>query len=64
MKAIDLRKKSIDDLGKELVELRKSQFNFRMQISTQQSSQNDQLGKIKKDIARVKTILAEKASEK
>ena len=35
-----------------------------MQISTQQSSQNDQLGKIKKDIARVKTILAEKASEK
>tara|TARA_B110000003_G_C16423612_1_gene447217 strand:+ start:127 stop:321 length:195 start_codon:yes stop_codon:yes gene_type:complete len=64
MKAIDLRKKSIDDLGKELVELRKSQFNSRMQISTQQSSQNDQLGKIKKDIARVKTILAEKASEK
>lgn len=64
MKATDLRKKSIDDLGKELVELRKSQFNSRMQISTQQSSQNDQLGKIKKDIARVKTILAEKASEK
>ena len=64
MKAIDLRKKSIDDLGKELVELRKAQFNSRMQISTQQSNQNDQLGKIKKDIARVKTILAEKASEK
>ncbi|MDB4832117.1 50S ribosomal protein L29 [Methylophilaceae bacterium] len=64
MKATDLRKKSIDDLGKELVELRKSQFNSRMQISTQQSSQNDQLGKIKKDIARVKTILAEKASDK
>jgi len=64
MKAIDLRKKSIDDLGKELVELRKAQFNSRMQISTQQSSQNDQLAKIKKDIARVKTILAEKASEK
>ena len=64
MKATDLRKKSIDDLGKELVELRKSQFNSRMQISTQQSSQNDQLGKIKKDIARLKTIIAEKASEK
>ena len=64
MKAIDLRKKSIDDLGKELVELRKAQFNTLMQIRTQQSSQNDQLGKIKKDIARVKTILAEKASEK
>ena len=64
MKAIDLRKKSIDDLGKELVDLRKAQFKSRMQINTQQSSQNDQLGKIKKDIARVKTILAEKASEK
>ena len=64
MKAIDLRKKSIDDLGKELVELRKAQFKSRMKISTQQSRQNDQLGKIKKDIARVKTILAEKASEK
>ena len=64
MKATDLRKKSIDDLCKELGELRISQFNSRMQISTQQSSQNDQLGKIKKDIARVKTILAEKASEK
>jgi large subunit ribosomal protein L29 len=47
MKAIDLRKKSNDDLGKELVDLRKAQLNSRMQITTQQSSQNDHLGKIK-----------------
>ena len=53
----------MDDLGKELVELRKAQFTTRMQISTQQSNKNDQLGKIQKDIARVKTILAEKVSQ-
>lgn len=63
MKASDLRTKSMDDLGKELVELRKAQFTARMQISTQQSNKNDQLGKIQKDIARVKTILAEKVSQ-
>ncbi|MDA9085663.1 50S ribosomal protein L29 [Methylophilaceae bacterium] len=63
MKATDLRTKSVDDLGKELVELRKAQFSARMQISTQQSNKHDQLGKIQKDIARVKTILAEKASQ-
>ena len=63
MKATDLRTKSVDDLGKELVELRKAQFSARMQISTQQPNKHDQLGKIQKDIARVKTILAEKASQ-
>ena len=63
MNASELRTKSLDDLGKELIELRKAQFTNRMQIRTQQSNKNDQLGKIKKDIARVKTILAEKASQ-
>ncbi len=63
MNASELRTKSLDDLGKELIELRKAQFTTRMQIRTQQSNKNDQLGKIKKDIARVKTILAEKASQ-
>jgi large subunit ribosomal protein L29 len=43
-----------------LIELRKAQFSARMQISTQQSNKNDQLGKIRKDIARVMTVLAEK----
>ena len=63
MKSIDLRKKSIDDLMKELLEIRKAQFSARMQISTQQSNKTDQLGKMQKDIARIKTILAEKAQE-
>ena len=60
MKALDLRKKKKEDLDKELIELRKAQFSARMQISTQQSNKNDQLGKIRKDIARVMTVLAEK----
>ena len=63
MNTAELRKKTTEDLGKELVELRKAQFTARMQISTQQSNKNDQLGKIQKDIARVKTILAEKVSQ-
>jgi large subunit ribosomal protein L29 len=62
MKAIELRKKTKEDLGKELIELRKAQFSARMQISTQQSNKNDQLGKLRKDIARVMTILTEKES--
>ena len=60
MKANDLRKKSVEDLGKELVDLRKAQFNARMQISTQQSNKTDQLSKLRQDIARVKTNIAEK----
>jgi large subunit ribosomal protein L29 len=63
MKTIDLRKKSPDDLNKELVEVRKAQFSARMQISTQQSNKTDQLKKFQKDIARIKTILTEKLKQ-
>ena len=63
MKPIDLRKKSTDDLEKELVEIRKAQFSARMQISTQQSNKTDQLKKFQKDIARIKTILTEKLKQ-
>jgi large subunit ribosomal protein L29 len=63
MKAIDLRKKSTEELGKELIDLRKSQFSVRVQVTTQQTNKTDQLGKIKKDIARVKTVLAEKVRQ-
>jgi len=64
MNTAELRKKTTEDLGKELVELRKAQFNSRMQVATQQTSKNDQLGKLRKDIARVMTILTEKNTEK
>ncbi len=63
MKTIDLRKKSTDDLEKELLEVRKAQFSARMQISTQQSNKTDQLKKFQKDIASIKTILTEKLKQ-
>jgi large subunit ribosomal protein L29 len=61
MKATDLRAKSVDELNAELIELRRAQFSLRMQIATQQLTKVDQLGKVRKDVARVKLVLAEKA---
>jgi large subunit ribosomal protein L29 len=64
MNTAELKKKTTEDLGKELVELRKAQFNSRMQVATQQTNKNDQLGKLRKDIARVMTVLTEKKGKK
>ncbi|KAB2969360.1 MAG: 50S ribosomal protein L29 [Zoogloea sp.] len=64
MKASELRAKDADQLNAELLELRKAQFSLRMQIATQQLGNTSQLGKVRKDIARVKTILREKAGAK
>ena len=63
MKAIDLRAKSVADLNTELLELRRAQFSLRMQIATQQLTKVDQLGKVRKDVAHVKLVLAEKAKQ-
>jgi large subunit ribosomal protein L29 len=63
MKAAELRVKSVDDLKSELTELLRAQFSLRMQIATQQLSKVDQIGKVRRDIARVRTVLAEKASQ-
>lgn len=63
MKAAELRAKSVDDLKNELVELMRAQFSLRMQVSTQQLSKVDQIGKVRRDIARVRTVLAEKARQ-
>jgi large subunit ribosomal protein L29 len=60
MKASELRTKSTADLQQELLSLAKTQFGLRMQAATQQLSNNSQLGKVRRDIARVKTILREK----
>jgi large subunit ribosomal protein L29 len=64
MKAKELRQKADAELGKELLDLRKAQFSLRMQLATQQLSNTAQLGKVRKDIARVKTIQREKAAGK
>ncbi len=63
MKATDLRAKSVDELNAELIELRRAQFSMRMQLATQQLTKVDQLGKVRKDVARVKLVLAEKAKQ-
>lgn len=59
MKADDLRKKSREDLTKELINLRREHFNLRMQRATGQLARPHEYGRVKKDIARVKTILGE-----
>jgi large subunit ribosomal protein L29 len=59
-KASELRTKDAAALEKEVTELLKAHFGLRMQKATQQLTNNSQLGKTRRDIARVKTILAEK----
>jgi large subunit ribosomal protein L29 len=60
MKASELRVKSPADLEQELLSLTQAQFGLRMQVATQQLSNNSQLVKVRRDIARVKTIMREK----
>lgn len=64
MKANDLRNKSDADLASELLGLRKAQFSLRMQLATQQLNNSSQLGKVRKDVARIKTIQRERAAAK
>ncbi|BAO28476.1 50S ribosomal protein L29 [Sulfuritalea hydrogenivorans] len=64
MKTSELRAKNNEDLQKELLELRKAQFGLRMQVATQQLTNTSQVGKVRKDIARIKTIQREKAAAK
>jgi large subunit ribosomal protein L29 len=61
MKAADLRSKSADELQKELVELSREKFNMRMQRATGQLANSHKMKEVRRDIARVKTILNEKA---
>ena len=61
MKPAELRGKSGEELQKELEGLLRAQFGLRMQLATQQLSNTSQLKKVKRDIARVRTIMKEKA---
>jgi large subunit ribosomal protein L29 len=60
MKTSELRAKDLVGLEKEVSELLKTHFNLRMQKATQQLTNHTQLGNTRRDIARAKTILAEK----
>ena len=63
MKPSELRAKTEDELNKELNELLKAQFGLRMQLATQQLSNTSQKRKLRKDIARVRTVLRERAGK-
>jgi len=63
MKATELRTKSAADLDKELNELLKAQFSLRMQLATQQLTNNSEIKKVRRDIARVRTLIGEKAKK-
>jgi large subunit ribosomal protein L29 len=63
MKASDYRSKDVDGLKKEVGDLLKAHFGLRMQKATQQLSNHSQLGKTRRDIARAKTVMAQKKKE-
>jgi large subunit ribosomal protein L29 len=56
----DLRAKSAEELNKELLELRRAQFGLRMQTATQSLTKNSEIGRVRKQIARVHTLINQK----
>ena len=63
MTASELRAKTADELQKELESLLRAQFGLRMQLATQQLSNTSQAKKVRRDIARVRTVLNEKSAK-
>ena len=64
MKPSDLRAKDEPALNKELQDLLRAQFSLRMQKATQQLTNTSQIRKVRRDIARVRTVLTQKAKAK
>jgi large subunit ribosomal protein L29 len=64
MKASELHQKDQAALNQELSDLLKAQFGLRMQLATQQLTNTSQLKKVRRDIARVRTVMTEKANQK
>ena len=63
MKSNELRAKNSDELSKELTDLLKAQFGLRMQLATQQLTNTSQMKRVRRDIARVRTVLKEKTAK-
>ncbi|WP_316541064.1 50S ribosomal protein L29 [Klebsiella michiganensis] len=61
MKAKELREKSVEELNAELLNLLREQFNLRMQTASGQLQQTHLLKQVRRDVARVKTLLTQKA---
>jgi large subunit ribosomal protein L29 len=64
MKASELKTKSAEELQQEMLSLTKAQFGLRMQVATQQMTNTSELRKVRRDIARIKTVLTEKGAQK
>lgn len=63
MKASELKQKSVDELKTELMALLKQQFNLRLRKTTGQLNQSHLLRQVRRDIARIKTVMTQKAGE-
>jgi len=63
MKIKEVRAMSVEQLADEVIKLRREQFNLRMQSATGQGAKPDQHGKVRRDIARLKTVLRERQAE-
>ena len=59
-KSTELRSKSVDELNKELLDLRRAQFGLRMQLATQSLTKHSEIQRLRRQIARVHTLLTEK----
>jgi large subunit ribosomal protein L29 len=64
MKASDVRAKTADELNDQLVDLKKEQFNLRFQRATQQLEKPARVKEVRRDIARIKTVLGQKSAAK
>jgi large subunit ribosomal protein L29 len=60
MKASELKLKSKSELQQDLLALTKAQFGLRMQVATQQMSKTSEMRKVRRDIARIKTVMKQK----
>jgi large subunit ribosomal protein L29 len=63
MKARDIREMTVEEIDKELLNLRREQFNLRMQSATGQGVRTHEFGRIRKDVARLKTVRHERETQ-
>ncbi len=61
MKVSEMKEKSVDELNEELLNLKREHFTLRMQKGSDQLAQTHRLKEVRRDVARVKTILTQKA---
>jgi large subunit ribosomal protein L29 len=63
MKASELKQKSVDELQQELLAMTRAQFGLRMQVATQQMTKTSEMRKVRRDIARIKTVMKQKETQ-